>query len=132
MRLWIEKELFQWEKGRFVFVESAPDESQISYVQFYNKHNSSGPEVPLEGGKAKIPDELLEEYLPIMVVACTGKSGETQVIGRKKFKVIRRARPEEYIPESDDSDDSDNSSDPETPEYPDFDEDVIYDGGEEI
>jgi hypothetical protein len=55
-----------------------------------------GPEVPLENNKAKIPDYLLKESLPIMAVACIGSKGRTQVVGRREFKVIQRARPKEF------------------------------------
>jgi hypothetical protein len=70
-----------------------------------------GPEIPLENNKAKIPDYLLKESLPIMAVACIGSKGRTQVVGRREFKVIQRARPEEFKEEI---------------------KHVIYDGGEEV
>ena len=108
----IEKELFQWEKERYVFVES--NNSSITIIQFYNKDNSTAPEVPVVNGKAKIPNYLLKNYLPIVALGCSEVSGGTQVICRKVFKVLKRARPEFYI------DDDENIKD------------VIYDGGVEI
>jgi hypothetical protein len=46
-----------------------------------------------------------------MAVACMGIKGETQVVGCREFKVIGRAKPEEF------KDDIKH---------------VIYDGGEEV
>ena len=111
MKLWIEKELFQWETERYVNVSLSDSDSQITFIQFYNNKSDKGPEIPLEDNKAKIPDYLLQESLPIMAVACMGIKGKTQVDGRRDFKVIRRAKPEEF------KDDIKH---------------VIYDGGEEV
>ena len=77
MKLWIDKELFQWEEDRYVNVLLEEDDETITYVQFYNNVDEIGPKVPLENGKAKIPDYLLQESLPIMAVACTGSKGST-------------------------------------------------------
>lgn len=111
MKLWIEKELFQWEQNRYVNVSLDENDENITYVQFYNNVDEIGLKIPLENGKAKIPDYLLKESLPIMAVACTGSEGSTQVIGRRQFKIIRRARPEDLV---------------------EADKHVIYDGGEEV
>ena len=110
MTLSIDKELFQWEKDRYVLV----NDNSITIVQFYNKKSKYGPEIPVENGKAMIPNYLLKEHLPTIAIACTGSIGETQVISRREFKVLKRIRPEYYI------DDDDTSKD------------VIYDGGVEI
>lgn len=126
MRLYTDKELFQWEKNRFIFVESYKTDPLINYLQFYNKDSKCGPEVPVVGNKAKIPDYLLEKNLPIMALACTGKPGETLVVCRHEFKVVGRAMPEKY------EDESDEPPVPGEPEKPDYDdEEIIYDGGEE-
>lgn len=114
MVLRIEKELFQWEKGRYVFLETEENEPSISCFQFYNKKSRYAPEVPVEDGKAMIPNYLLKEDLPIVALACSNDSGETQVISRREFKVLKRVRPEYYI------DDDDTSKD------------IIYDGGVEV
>ena len=76
MKLWIEKELFQWETERYVNI-SQDSKSLITFIQFYNDKSKIGPEIPLENDKAKIPDYLLEESLPIMAVACVGSKGKT-------------------------------------------------------
>lgn len=110
MKLWIEKELFQWETERYVNI-SQDSKSLITFIQFYNDKSKIGPEIPLENNKAKIPDYLLEESLPIMAVACVGSKGNTQVVGRREFRVIKRAKPDNYM--------EDNKH-------------VIYDGGEEV
>lgn len=110
MKLWIEKELFQWETERYVNI-SQDSKSLITFIQFYNDKSKIGPEIPLENDKAKIPDYLLEESLPIMAVACVGSKGKTQVVGRREFRVIKRAKPDNYM--------EDNKH-------------VIYDGGEEV
>lgn len=114
MKLRIEKELFQWEKNRYVYIDASDEESLPDFIQFYNNKVSYGPEIRLEGNKAKIPNYLLKEHLPIMALACVGEEGETQVLTRREFKVIKRVRPENYIDDSEDE------------LYH-----IIYDGGEE-
>lgn len=114
MKIWIDKELFQWEKNRYVHIETMENEPAISYIQFYNKKSVYGSEIPLKDNKAKIPDILLTECLPIMAVACTGLEGYTYPINRREFKVIKRAKPENYVDSSDEI------------------KDIIYDGGVEI
>lgn len=107
----IDKELFQWEKNRFVIVDNEP---QISHIQFFNSNSKTGPEISIADGKAKIPDYLLKEFLPIVALGCIKDSHGTQVICRKTFKVLKRARPDSYV-------DEDNAI-----------RDVIYDGGVEV
>lgn len=114
MTLRIEKELFQWEKGRYVFIDLDEKDPAISSIQFYNKNSKYGPEISVENGKAQIPNYLLKESLPIVALACSDISGESLVIGRRVFKVLARSKPEFYI------DDEDTSKD------------VIYDGGVEV
>lgn len=111
MKLWTEKELFQWECDRYVHISLNESDPKVTYIQFYNELSELGPEIPLENNQAKIPDYLLTESLPIMAVACMGIKGKTQVVGHREFKVIRRAKPEEF------KDDIKH---------------VIYDGGEEV
>lgn len=96
MKLWIEKELFQWETERYVNITQDSD-LPITFIQFYNNKSKTGSEIPLEDNKAKIPDYLLEESLPIMAVACIGSKGKTQVIGRREFRVIKRAKPDDFM-----------------------------------
>jgi hypothetical protein len=117
----IEKELFQWEKGRYVIVNNPT----ITTVEFYNKKSEYGDEVSVENGQAQVPNKLLKEALPIAALACVdhGDNG-TKVISRKTFKVLARPRPEFYI---DDDDDPVTPDEPETPDIPGL--DVIYDGG---
>lgn len=116
MKIWIEKELFQWEKDRYVCLEFSNNEPQIDNVQFYNSKDLEGQVVPLKNQRAKIPNYLLKESLPIMAVACVGSEGDTKVIGRKSFRVLKRARPEFYYEEPEDS----------------ITKEIIYDGGEEV
>lgn len=114
MTLQIDKELFQWEKDRVVFVNNEERTEEISMVQFYNKKSKYGPEVSVEDGKAKIPNFLLKENLPIVAVACVETAEGVRVVDRREFKVLARVKPEFYI------DDEDTSKD------------VIYDGGVEV
>lgn len=111
MKLWINKELFQWEVDRYVYLSVEDSDTEITFIQFYNDESKTGPEIPVEENKAKIPDYLLQKSLPIMAVACTGSKGSTQVIDRREFKVIKRAKPEAVIEDV---------------------KHVIYDGGEEV
>mgnify|MGYP003304495277 CR=1 FL=1 len=114
MILKINKELFQWEKNRYIFIELEENDPEIFYIQFYNKQSKYGPEIPVENGKAKIPNFLLKEDLPIIALACTKIDENIQVIKRREFKVLKRAKPEYYF------DDEDTSKE------------IIYDGGMEI
>lgn len=118
MKILIEKELFQWEKDREVLVRTSVLENKPSFLQFYNSKTELSKEVSLTDGKALIPNPLLKEALPIMVLACDSKG---QVITRREFKVLKRVRPENYI------DDDDSGSD-----VPEGTREIIYDGGEEI
>lgn len=115
MNIIVEKELFQWEKNRQVFVIQEPGDPIITCVQFYNKNNCTGQEVPLRGNVAMIPNYLLREPYPIMAVACTGTIGDTKAIGRREFRVIKRARPENYYANEEGKI-----------------RHIIYDGGEEL
>lgn len=115
----IDKELFQWEKGRCVIVSSTNPE--ITTVQFYNKKSKFGPEALVVDGKAQIPNFLLKDSLPIVALACTDDENGTKVISRKTFKVLARPKPEFYV------DDDEGPSNPDIPGI-----DVVYDGGVEI
>lgn len=115
MEITIERELFQWEKNRRIFVTQIPNEPKITCVQFYNKNSCSGPEVPLINGIANIPNYLLREPYPITAVACFNSEGNTQVVCRKEFKVLKRPRPENYYHNEED-----------------MGKHIIYDGGEEV
>lgn len=108
----INKELFQWEVDREVYITPEKDEPKISFIQVYNKTVEYAEEVELKDGKILIPNHLLTKARPIMVVACTGKRGKTKVIARREFKVLERARPEYYIDDV-------------------YEKEVIYDGGVE-
>lgn len=114
MDIKVDKELFQWEKDRRIFVTTENEEPEIFLVQFYNKTNCCSPYIPLVGGTALIPNYLLRESLPIMVLACSGNKDNAQVIFRKEFRVLKRARPENYY------DDEEGTK-----------TEIIYDGGEE-
>lgn len=116
--LTIEKELFQWEKGRYVNV--ALNDPEITTVQFYNKKSKYGPEQPVTGGKALIPNFLLKDNLPIVALACTDDENGTKVVSRKVFKVLARVKPEYYV------DDDEGPVDPDETVV-----DIIYDGGVE-
>jgi hypothetical protein len=59
-----------------------------------------------------------------MVLACTGDGDRTQVISRREFRVLNRAKPENYI--EDETEDDSGSG------FPDGAKEVIYDGGEEV
>lgn len=106
----IEKELFQWEKGRYVTVT----DPIITTVEFYNKKSKYSDEVTVEGGQALIPNKLLKESLPIAALACVDDENGTKVISRKTFKVLARPKPEFYV----------DDDDPVVPGV-----DIIYDGG---
>ena len=114
----IDKELFQWEKGRVVFVS----DNSITSVEFYNKKSKYGDQVEVENGQAQIPNKLLKESLPIAALACIDdEENGTRVISRKTFKVLARPKPEFYV------DDEDDPVNPDVPDIPGV--DIIYDGG---
>ena len=115
----IDKELFQWEKGRYVTVSSAHPE--ITTVEFYNKKSKYGPEQYVVDGKALIPNFLLKDSLPIVALACVDSPEGTKVVSRKVFKVLARKKPEYYV------DDDDGPVNPDIPGI-----DIVYDGGVEV
>ena len=115
----ITKELFQWEKGRNVYV--SPDHPEVTTVEFYNKKSKIGTEVYVVDGKAQIPNFLLKESIPIVALACIEDNSQTKPISRKTFKVLARPKPEFYV------DDSDGPINPDDPDL-----DIIYDGGMEV
>ena len=92
MKIKIDKELFQWEQNREVFVDFDEDEPQVPYVQFYNLKTQKSPLILLENNRAFIPNELLEEPFPITVLACT----DTQVLTRREFRVLKRPKPDGF------------------------------------
>lgn len=114
MKITIDKELFQWEKGRYVFIELLQGET-ATFVQFYNSKTLESYNEPLINGRSKIPNSLLKNNSPIMAVVCSGTPEQNKVIARREFRVIKRAKPENYT-----EDEEDNIIH------------VIYDGGEEI
>lgn len=111
--LTIEKELFQWEKNRYVYIDREEGEEGVSCMQFYNKISKNATTVPILNNKAKIPNFLLTESLPIIVLGCVEDLYGTQVICRREFRVLKRAKPEYYTEE-------------------DTYKEVIYDGGMEV
>jgi len=92
MTIKIDKELFQWEQNREVFVDFDKDETQTYYIQFFNPKTQQSPLTQITEGRALIPNELLQFCLPITALICT----ETQVLARKEFKVLKRPKPEGY------------------------------------
>lgn len=131
MRIYVDKELFQWEKNRYIFIKTdSASEELPTFAQFYNKKMSKSLDSPVIDNKIKIPYQLLEYDIPVMVVVCAGSYEDAYAISRREFKIIRRAKPEN------------GSEDPDEPEIPDIpdvpggddptDKDIIYDGGEEV
>lgn len=92
MQIKIGKELFQWEQNREVFVDFDENELQVFYIQFYNSKTQKCPLVLLEGKRALIPNELLEQSLPITVLVCT----ENEVLARREFRVLKRPKPDGF------------------------------------
>ena len=48
MRIYTDKELFQWEKDRKIYIESSIDEPVISILEFYNANSKVGEAEVLE------------------------------------------------------------------------------------
>lgn len=131
MKIFVDKELFQWEKNRYILLEAEPAEEQPTFAQFYNSRMSVSLDNPVVNGKVKIPPQLLEQDIPIMVIVCSGSYENAHAISRKEFKVIRRARLGNGFNGSGGSEEPDIPDVPDTPDTPDTDKDIIYDGGEE-
>lgn len=125
MRIYVDKELFQWEKNRYIFIKTdSASEELPTFAQFYNKKMLKSLDSPVIDNKIKIPNQLLEYDIPVMVVVCTGSYEDAHAISRKEFKIIRRAKPENG---------SENPDEPDIPSEDDpTDKDIIYDGGEEV
>lgn len=128
MKIFVDKELFQWEKNRYILLEAEPAEEQPTFAQFYNSRMSVSLDNPVINGKVKIPPQLLEQDIPIMVIICSGSYENAHAISRKEFKVIKRARLGNGFNGSGGSEEPDI---PDIPDTPDTDKDIIYDGGEE-
>ena len=92
MKIKIDKELFQWEQNREVFVDFDKDPIKPQYVQFYNLNTKTSPLVELYNNRAIIPEDLLQIPAPITVLACT----DSQVLARQEFRVLKRPKPEGY------------------------------------
>ena len=107
----IDRELFQWEKDRYVIIDHP---SQITHVQFYNDKTKESPEVAIINGTALIPNYLLKETLPIVALGYIKTKNDTKIVCRRVFRVLKRARPQSYI---------DDSSEVR---------EIIYDGGMEV
>lgn len=132
MKIFVDKELFQWEKNRYILLEAEePAEEQPTFAQFYNSRMSVSLDNPVINGRVKIPPQLLEQDIPIMVIVCSGSYENAHAISRKEFKVIRRARLGNGFNGSGGSEEPDIPDVPDTPDTPDTDKDIIYDGGEE-
>ena len=131
MKIFVDKELFQWEKNRYILLEAEPAEEQPTFAQFYNSRMSVSLDNPVVNGKVKIPPQLLEQDIPIMVIICSGSYENAHVISRKEFKIIKRARLGNGFNGSGGSEEPDIPDVPDTPDIPDTDKDIIYDGGEE-
>ena len=112
MTISIEKELFQWDKNRVVNILLEEGDIAPTHLQFYNKKSSRGLEFNFEE-KAKIPNSLLKEKTPIVVLACHKGDKEEKVLCRREFKVLARPKPDSYI------DDEEGIE-------------IIYDGGVEV
>ena len=128
MKIFVDKELFQWEKNRYILLEAEPAEEQPTFAQFYNSRMSVSLDNPVVNGRVKIPPQLLEQDIPIMVIVCSGSYENAHAISRKEFKVIKRARLGNGFNGSGGSEEPDI---PDIPDTPDTDKDIIYDGGEE-
>ena len=130
MKIFVDKELFQWEKNRYILLEAEESaEEQPTFAQFYNSRMSVSLDSPVVNGKVKIPPQLLEQDIPIMVIVCSGSYENAHAISRKEFKIIRRARLGNGFNGSGGSEEPDI---PDVPDTPDTDKDIIYDGGEEV
>lgn len=131
MKIFVDKELFQWEKNRYILIKTdSASEELPTFAQFYNKKMLESLDNPVIDNKVKIPNQLLEYNIPVMVVVCSGPHEDAHVISRKEFKIIRRAKP---------GNGSEYPDEPENPDIPDvpggdcpIDKDIIYDGGEEV
>lgn len=110
MKIYMDGELFKGDRNRLVYIETGPNDPEITYVQFYNKKSQFSKEIQVYDNVAKIPNELIKEGLPIIAIACTGTIGRTSPICREVFDVLK-----------------DGSFSYEQKE-----ELVIYDGGEEV
>lgn len=88
-------ELWQWDTGRKV----AFDDETVKQAHFQNHTNGYGRtiDVDVEGGEAKIPDELLQTALPITVYAYVGEESNGYTKVERVFTVKQRKRPAEYV-----------------------------------
>lgn len=116
----IDKDLFQWEKGRYLIV----NDNSVTTVEFYNAKSKNSIEVSLWNGRAVVPSKLLKEALPITALAIVKNESESRIIFRDTFKVLARPKPESYV-------DEDEPVDPDAPDPGPIipDSNIIFDGG---
>lgn len=93
-------ELFQWEKERYVFFEQNGQEQAI-YAQFYNSKSKVAEESEIVDDKAKIPNKLLQQNIPITVIACGEQGDGTHVLAHRTFRVLPRVKPISYVDDDD-------------------------------
>ena len=92
MEIKIEKNLFQWEKDRKVFIECNKTDYPSLYVQVFNTKTIAAPLIPLTTDYIIIDDKILEQPLPITVLVCS----EERVFARREFSVLKRPKPDGY------------------------------------
>lgn len=88
-------ELWQWDTGRKITF----DDANIKQAHFQNHANGYGRtiDVDVEDGAAKIPDELLQAALPLIVYAYVGEESDGYTKVERVFTVKPRKRPAEYV-----------------------------------
>lgn len=88
-------QLYQWDKGRTLTVTG-----ECTQVHFANGYGGSSIDVDVVGGKAAIPDVLLQSYKDLICWAYIETEDGGYTTGKQSFKVNRRPKPEDYDGES--------------------------------
>lgn len=92
MEIKIEKNLFQWERNKKIFINYDKTKYSSLQVQVFNAKAKTAPFIPLINDYIVIDDKILEESLPITVLVCC----EETVVARKEFCVLKRPKPDGF------------------------------------
>lgn len=87
-------ELYQWDTARELTIDGVPD---ATMVHFSTRAYGRTVDVEIKGGKAKIPDFMLQTPTPLSVYVFVGttEAGYTKI--EKTYEVKRRNKPAEYV-----------------------------------
>lgn len=86
------KDLYQWDTGRELLISV-----ECNFAHFSNGRYKRTMDVEVKEGKARIPDELLQDARKLKVYVFVGDADNGYTKLERAFKVIARPKPSEYV-----------------------------------